>query len=391
MPTVAVGHASHVELPRTLQLTANITSLTQAVVLPKTSGYLLTVTVRPGDTVRAGQVVAVVDHEQLDVQVAQAQASLASAETGVQTAQAQLSAAHANLVNAEANVAKAKAQLLDAQATYTRTEALTKQGAVAQQSLDDARANVVSAQAGVDSAVAQVDAARQQEAAAASQVRSQQAQVSNQQAALQNARLGLQYATIVAPFSGVVVSRSLDPGAYVTPGTSTPIITIADPDHLDVIVNVSEADLPQVHKGDKVTLQVDAYPTQTFPGIVTRIAGGLDPMTRTAQVEIDVANPGRPLRVGMYARVQIAAGRRPAMVIPLSALVTAGGRNFVWVVTDGKVSQQPVTIGEATGEVVEIMSGLSAEDTIVTRGTDLVRDGQTVRGVPAEPGGPATP
>lgn len=389
-PTVAVGNARNVQLPLVLQLTASINSLTQAVVLPRTSGYLQAVTVRAGDAVQAGQVVAVVDHAQLDAQVAQAQASVTAAQAAVQTAQAQVSAAHAQLVNAQAGLAKAKAQLSDAQTTYKRTQTLAQQGAISQQSLDDAQANVVSAQAGVDSAQAQVDAARQQEAAAISQVRTQQAQVSNQMAALENARLGLQYATIVAPFSGVVVSRSLDPGAYVTPGTSTPILTIADPDHLDVIVNVSEANLPQVHKGDKVQIQVDAYPDRTFQGVVTRIAGGLDPVTRTAQVEIDMPNPGRLLRVGMYARVQIAAGTQPALVVPLSALVTAGGQHFVWVVTDAKVSQQPVTVGRASGEVVEITSGLSDQDTIIIRGTDLVKEGQTVRAVP-EGQGPRSP
>ncbi len=390
-PTVSVGHARQVQLPRVLQLTASINSLMQAVVLPKTSGYLQEVTVRPGDPVRAGQVVAVVDHAQLDAQMAQAQASVAAAETGVQTAQAQVAAAHAQVVSAEAGLVKAKAQLTDAQATYTRTQTLSQQGAVSQQSLDDARANVESARAGVDAAQAQISAARQQEAAAVSQVRTQQAQVANQMAALQNARLGLQYATIVAPFSGIVVSRSLDPGAYVTPGTTTPILTIADPDHLDVLVNISEADLTLVHKSDRVQIHVDAYPDRTFQGLVTRIAGGMDPMTRTAQVEIDMTNPERLLRVGMYARVQIAAGTQPAMVVPLSALVTVGGQHFVWVVTDGKVSQQPVTVGRATGEVVEITSGLSDQDTIIVRGTDLVREGQTVRAVAEGEGSPWSP
>ncbi len=90
----------------------------------------------------------------------------------------------------------------------------------------------------------------------------------------------------------------------------------------------------------------------------------------------------------MYARVQIAAGTQPALVVPLSALVTVGGQHFVWAVTDGKVSQQPVTAGRATGDVVEITSGLSEQDVIIIRGTDLVREGQTVR---AAPEGPARP
>ena len=398
LPTVSVGHASYVDLPRTLQLTASIGSLTQAVLFPKTSGYLQTVTVRPGDAVRAGQVIAVVDHAQLDAQAAQAQAALAAALAGVQTAQAQVAAARAQRMNAVAQLAsaqaglvKAQAQLEDAQTTYTRTATLAEQGAVSQQSRDDAKAQVISAQAGVDAAraqiaqaAAQVQAAQEEEAVAVSQVKTQQAQAATQAAALENARLNLQYATIVAPFSGVVVSRSLDPGAYVTPGTSTPILTIADLDHLNVIVNVTEADLTVVHKGDPTQIRADAYPDRTFRGVVSRIAGGVDPITRTVQVEIDVPNSGHPLRPGMYATVQLVAGTGRALVVPLSALVTVGSQHYVWAVVDGKTTQRPVTVGRATGEVVEITSGLGEQDLVVVRGTDLVREGQQVRGVPVE-------
>jgi RND family efflux transporter MFP subunit len=395
-PTVGVGHPKQVALPRTLQLTASITALTQAVILPKTSGYLETVTVRPGDAVRAGQVLAVIDHAALDAQVAQAQAAAKAAQTAVQTAVANLAAAQAQQANAEAQVAnakagvaKAQAQLADAEVTYQRTAVLVREGALAPQNLDDARATLVSdqtavaaAQAQVTQAEAQVQAARQQAAAAASQIRTQQAQVGAQEAALQNARIQLQYATITAPFSGVVVSRSLDPGAYVTPGTSTPILTIAELGMLDVVVPVGESNLPAVHVGDRVQMQVDAYPGRTFTGRVSRIAGGVDPTTRTVQVEIDIPNPGQLLRPGMYATVQIQAGTRPAVVLPLSALVAVGPDHYVWVVADGKVAQRPVTVGQATGDVVEITGGVTPRDLVVVRGTDLVREGQPVNGVP---------
>lgn len=398
-PIVGVAHPRQVDLPLMLSLTASIESLKQAVILPKTAGYLQQVTVRPGDAVRAGQVVAVVDHAQLDALVAQAQAAVLAAEAGVQTAEAQLSAARAQRLNAVAQLAsaraglqKAQAQLADAQATYARTQALAQEGAVSQQSLDDARTQVQFAQAGVDAAQAQiaqaeaqVEASRQQETAAASQVRTQQAQVATQTAALDNARLGVANATIVAPFGGVVLSRALDPGAYVTPGTSTPILTIADLDHLNVIVHIAESEIPAVHPADPAPIRVDAYPDRVFRGVVSRIAGGVDPITRTVQVEIDVANPEHLLRPGMYAAVELSAGILRALVVPLSALVTVGSQHYVWVVTEGRATQLVVTVGRATGEVVEVTGGLSASELIVVRGTDLVRDGQPVQGAPVSP------
>jgi RND family efflux transporter MFP subunit len=396
IPLVGVGHPKFLELPHTLQLTANITSLTQSAVAARTAGYLLAVTVRPGDRVQAGQVVALVDHGQLDAQVAQAQAAVTAAETGVDTAEATLAAARAQrltamaaLSSARATLRKSQAQLVDAKATYARTAELAKEGALAQQALDDAKTVVDSDQADVDAsaalvdqAVQQVEAAGEQIAAAASQVRTQRAQVANQQAALRNAQIGLEYATIVSPFNGIVVSRSLDPGAYVAPGTtSNTIITIADLDHLDVLVYVTEPDLPSLHTGDPIRIAVDSYPGRVFRGVVSRIAGGVDPVTRTAQVEIDIPNPGHLLRPGMYATVNLSAGTTRALVVPLSALVSAGTQHFVWAVVDNKTTQRPVTVGRSTGDVIEITGGVTAQDLIVVRGTDLVREGQLIKGV----------
>jgi len=409
-PAVGVGHPAYKDLPITLSLTASIASLREAVVLPKVSGYLQTVTVRAGDTVTAGQTIAVVDHDQLQAQVNQAQATLTASEAAVQTSQASLASAEAqatnavaalrsaqaNLANANAGLVKAQASLVDARTTYTRTATLVQQGAQAQQNLDDAKATLDADQAAVDQAAAQVGASeaqvaqaqaqitaqQQQIAAARSQVHTNQAQAASQAAALQNAQLGLQYATIVAPFSGVVVSRSLDPGAYVTPGTSTPIVTIADLDQLDVVVNVSESQLAMVHPGDTVQTTVDAYPGRTFTGVVSRIAGGVDPQTRTVQVEIDLANPGHLLRPGMYATAAISAGTQRALVVPLSAVVTVGTQSYVWAVVDGKTTARQVTTGRETGSVVEITAGLTPSDLVVFRGSDLVREGQPVKSSP---------
>jgi RND family efflux transporter MFP subunit len=410
-PLVGVARPKRVTIPVKLALTANIASLHSAVLYSKTAGYLQAVNVRPGDIVKGGQVVAVVDHAPLQAQVAQAQASAAAAQNAVQTARVAVSAAHAQVLNAiagqrnaeaqvsnaGAGVVKAQAGLKDAHATAARIRELVQQGAAAQQALDDAvaaeesaratldaaQAQVGVAQAQVQQAAAQVAAAREQEASAVSQVRTAEAQAASQEAALANARLMLEEATITAPFDGVVVSRSLDPGAYVTPGTSTPILTIANLDETDVTVNVTEVQIARIKRGAPVDITVDAYPDRTFHGKVSRIAGGADPATRTVQVEIDIDNPGHLLRPGMYATAQLAAGEdRSVLTVPLGAMVTVGDQHFVWVVKDGRVSRRTVTIGRATGEVVEVTGGLSDDDQVVVRGADLVREGQQVRAVP---------
>jgi RND family efflux transporter MFP subunit len=130
---------------------------------------------------------------------------------------------------------------------------------------------------------------------------------------------------------------------------------------------------------------VDAYPGRTFSGTVTRIAGGADPQTRTVQAEIGITDPGHLLRPGMYATVSITAGDRSALTVPLAALVSLGTQHFVWLVQGDKVTQRNVTIGLTSGDAVEVTGGLAEADTIVVRGVELLREGQTIRGVSAAP------
>jgi len=129
---------------------------------------------------------------------------------------------------------------------------------------------------------------------------------------------------------------------------------------------------------------VDAFPGRTFLGAVTRIAGGVDPDTRTVQVEIDLENADHAVRPGMYARVRLTGALRRAYVVPLSALTTVGDQQFVWVVADGKVSRRAVMTGATTASMVEITGGVSPDEVIVFRGTEMVREGGPVRTAPAQ-------
>jgi cobalt-zinc-cadmium efflux system membrane fusion protein len=107
-------------------------------------------------------------------------------------------------------------------------------------------------------------------------------------------------------------------------------------------------------------------------------------------VEVDIPNPGHMLRPGMYATAQLSAGTRRSFVLPLTAVQTLGAQHYVWVIEDAKASQQNVDVGEATGDVVEITSGLQPTDTVIVSGADLVRQGQQVRTAP-EPAAGTTP
>jgi RND family efflux transporter MFP subunit len=395
----------------TLTPSASIVSLRQAQIVSKVAGYLQSVNVRPGDTVAAGQIVAVVDHAQLDNQVAMAQAAVDAARAAVATAQASAGASKAQVLNAQAATRRSEADLASAQASLVRTRAqlataqaanqraaqLYRDGLIAQAAADDARSGAEQAQAGVVAAEAQVrsveasvqqsqaqvSVARAQESAAIAQVRTQEAQVATLAVGVLTARIARDNAVIRAPWAGIVVARSLDPGAYVTPGASSSILVIADLSQVAAAVSIPESQLGGVRKGNTATISVDAFPGRTFAGKVARIAGGVDADTRTVKTEIDIPNPEGLLRPGMFARMTLAAGTKQALVVPLSAITVAGNQNFVWMVREDRVSRRQVTAGQTTAQVVEIISGLTAQDTIVVRGTEMVTEGGRVRAVPA--------
>ena len=256
-PVVAVGRLMPMEIPNTLSLTATVVSLRETSVFSRVAGYLDAVTVRPGEMVRSGQVVAVVEHSQLDAQV--------------QSAVAARRRADADLLNAHAAVDKAKAQLTVAQSNFARVSSLFQDGLISQQAVDDAKGQLQTGQADLDAAQAQVGVS--------------QAEIEQAIAALQSAQLVQASATIRAPWSGIVVSRSLDPGAYVTTSGGTPILSVADLDNVAVVVNVTEADMGTVHRGAKVEIGVDAFPARAFNGAVARIAGGGATAARSARQE----------------------------------------------------------------------------------------------------------
>ena len=362
-PTVTVGYPKPTTLPRTLQLTASISSMTQSSVSSKTPGYLLAVNVRPGDTVRAGQVVALVDHAQLDAQVAQAQATLVAAENAVQTAQAQVSAARAQRVNAEAGLAsaragvvKAEAQLADSQSTYNRTAELAKQGAIAQQNLDDAKAQVVSAQATVDAA---------------------RAQVAQAQAASDRAAEDVANATIRAPIRGTVLTRDVELGSPVSSilnlgANATLVMTLGNIDQVFVRGKVDEADIGRVRLGQPARIRVETFKDKTFNGKVTQISpmGVEKDNVTNFEVRVSIDNPGKELRANMTANAEIVLEELPdSLIVPEAAVTYDAQKNAsVDVVAPGTKTgrkKTPVKLGVGNGTKIQVIDGLKQGDKIV--------------------------
>ena len=193
-------------------------------------------------------------------------------------------------------------------------------------------------------------------------------------AAFETAKTRLRYAWITAPFAGTVTRRYLDPGALVTPNSST-LFSLMDLDQMKIIVNVLEKDIPQVTIGKSAVVTVDAFPGKTFPGTVRRLSEAVDPATRTMAIEIDLDNRNHVLKPGMFANVMLIVNERPsAITVPTASLLKDDEGSFVYIVARDSARQIRVRRGVEQGDRTEIESGLGDSSLVISVGQQFVKD-----------------
>lgn len=245
----------------------------------------------------------------------------------------------------DASARSAEAALGSAQRAYDRAVRLVQAGILAQKDSDQAAADLAQAQA------AAVTAHRSQE-----------------------------LATLRAPLAGVVTEIRAVLGASVDP--SQPLVEVADPAALDVVLSVTPADAARIHPGDAVTVTAGegANGERLGRGTVTAVGAAVDSASRAVQLRARIARPARPLRIGESVSGRIETGvHARAVVIPVEALVPEGDGYRVFVVDSAGIAHaRPVTVGARTETLAEILSGLAAGETVVTRGAYGVEDGAKI-------------
>jgi RND family efflux transporter MFP subunit len=211
------------------------------------------------------------------------------------------------------------------------------------------------------------------------------------QAKLQRTQTLLQYARLVAPFSGIVTARFVDPGAFIpaaTAGTtpeSAAVVTLMDYTRVRVQAFVPEPEVPFIKNGVPAKVSVEELRGRVFPGSVTRYAHALDPATKTMLTEIEMPNPTGELRPGAYASVELEVERKQnALLVPVQALLTEKAGTSVFTIVDGKAKKIPVQVGFNDGANVEIASGIRDDQKVILIGKQTLNDGQPLNLVEAK-------
>ncbi len=175
---------------------------------------------------------------------------------------------------------------------------------------------------------------------------------------------------IVAPIGGMVVQRKVGPGQYLTTASADPVYVLGDLSTVWLIASVKETDVPHVRIGQPVTVRVLAFPDRTFAATIVGVGAAVDPATRRLQVRAEVENPDAMLKPEMFAEFSIATGAGvDSPAIPASAVVREADETRVWVQSgENRFAVRSVRVGIEDNGLIQILSGLDAGDTVVSRG-----------------------
>jgi len=326
IPTVAVVRPDARALQANIDLPGRLEAYYRAPIFARVSGYLKTWSADIGAKVNAGQVIAEIEAPDLDQQLLQARADLASQE-----ASASLS-----------------------EATLARRKTLVASNFVSMQEIDERTADLSNKRAAVKAGQANVE---RLEALAG-------------------------YKKISAPFDGVVTARDTDLGALINAGggSGPPMFVISDISKLRVYVNVPQTYVPAIRMGAKAIISVPEYPNRTFPATVETSSQSVDVASGTTRMQLALDNAGGELLPGGYASVRLNLQRDSTPLhIPASALIfNQNGLRVATVGAGDKVVFKTVTIARDLGRDIELASGLSGDDRVIVAPPDGLADGDPV-------------
>jgi len=351
-PVVEVATARPAGDPRSealLNASGYVTPRRRATVAAKITGRVTAVNTDEGMGVKEGQVLATLDDSDARVRLVSAQADRGAAAAAIR--------------DLEVNLANAEREL-------KRTQGLEASGIQTQQALDQAQTTVASLKA-------RIELTKEQVRAADARIRVAQQDVEN--------------ATIRAPFEGLIVSKDAQVGEMVSPisagggFTRTGIATLVDMKSLEIEVDVNESYIARVKPGQKVIATLDAYPNWQIPAKVRTVIPTADRQKATVKVRITFDQLDPRILPDMGVKVAFLGQERPSgkaaeakALIPKSAVRSDAGRSTVFLVKDEKLERRAVSVGAEHGDDVEVMAGIAPGDTLVLRGSENLREGQTV-------------
>jgi RND family efflux transporter MFP subunit len=404
--------AARKTITRYCEQPGQVAALEEAPLYAKVSGFVRKVHVDIGDEVRGpvrqegmpaepGQLLIEIEVPELQKELAQKEAAIAQAQSEIKQAEAAVKVAKAMGESAEALVEEAQATVERVDADYKRWKSeleritdLASRGAVTEKLVDETQSKFSASEAARKEVTAKIKSAQANFNESGALVEKAEADLGAAQAKLAVAQAErdrtetlLSFAEIRAPFDGRVAARHVDTGHLINAGSSAKdaLLVIVNTSTVRIYVDVPEIDAVHIQPKAEAVIQMPSL-AGGIEGQVTRTTWVLNESTRTLRTEIDVLNEDGRLRPGMYAHARLKVAERPdALVLPKSALMTAGGQTAVWrIETDGTLRRHAVKTGIEAGGEVEIASGLTGDEDLIGVNVNAFREGQQVEVVDAK-------
>lgn len=396
LETVRLGEPSKLELIRSY--TATIDALEKAEACALVKGYLKEVPLNLdiGHAVKKGVPLLTLevpdllaDQENKKALVEQSEKAEALAVQAIAVAEVEIKEAQALLLRSEGDVEFRKAQ-------HVRISRLAQGDTLSQQQVEEAKLQLVAAQAALSASQAQVVTKQSRMQSAHKEKELAASRVQTARTELKKAQVQVAFADISVPFDGIITKRWVDSGATIK-DAGMPLFTIMRTDSVRVILDIPERDVPFFRTGpaaNKVDLHIPALKekdgAERFAGMITRMASALDPATRTMRAEIHLENKLGLLKPQMTGTAHVTLTVRKALTVPATALVRAGNKTEIYLVTDvagdpprGTVKRVEVQVGIDDGLRVEIRNeALTGRELVIVKGAGVLRQGDQVIAVP---------
>ncbi|MBD2293640.1 efflux RND transporter periplasmic adaptor subunit [Anabaena sphaerica FACHB-251] len=353
-------------------------------VTPPIEGKVVELLVKPGAVVKKGETVAVLSSSDLAELRVNSQEKRAEAQANLQQAQADFQLAQQNLERqrqiAKAEINQAQTELRVAQEQYDRDRTLVQDGALPRRQMLESEAHLAEGKSQLTKA-----SSRREVIEAEAQLKRAQASVEVAKSRIQlssaayNARLqqlgtlansqGL--VTVIAPISGIVAETPVTLGETVTvDADSKPLMTIVNDNLVYATANIYEKDLKKIKKGQQIRVTVASLPNQTFSGRINLIGAVVEDEKRVIPVKAELVNSSGVLKPGMFAELEVLTDKtaNAVIAIPSQAVVDVNSKQVVYVQNGENYQPVEVVLGESSGNLVEVNSGLFAGDLLVTQG-----------------------
>lgn len=338
-----------------------VRSRRESTLAAETGGRAVKVLAREGDAVRTGRLLALLSDPEMEGRLDAAEAEVTRASEQLEQARARRDEAASRFASA---AARAAANLRKSREDARRARELQAAGFLSKAEMEQAETALANAQederlaATGDSVVRALDREIASLKALTDSARASQAALKEKSRKL----------AVTAPFEGIVIRKTVEVGEVKQPGA--PLFVLADPRDIDIEAPIDESEAARVAPGQAVRLLPDAYLGETFRGIVTEVLPTIEAskeVSRANTIRIAPVAPPKPLRLGMSVDVEVlTGGKAGALQVPSAAVMERGGKKFVYVVSGGKIVRKEVTAGISNWERMEILSGLSPGEAVVT-------------------------